>query len=110
MMPKEILARMRLISRTDVVDLSPTEVGEMERTLRVALDDAEALAVTPRPQGALVARTYTIMEQAVADGVRAGWNRAHKHTTVPDEELVTKEVLQAVMLCITEVFAFADPL
>lgn len=54
------------------------------------------------------AKTYTILERAIEEGLTRGWNRAHKHTDKPSEEHIKNEILAAVMGNICEVFSFDD--
>lgn len=49
-----------------------------------------------------------ILENAIEEGVRRGYYRAHKHVTNPPEENVISEIEDAVMSSITEYFTFED--
>lgn len=53
-------------------------------------------------------RTYRVLELAVEDGVRLGWNRAHKHVDEPKETDIIVAVQEAVMGSICEWFVFDD--
>jgi len=57
--------------------------------------------------GAIVARTYPLMERCVDSGVALGYNRAHKHG-VPDEWALKEAIAAAVMVEIAEAFQFTD--
>lgn len=51
-------------------------------------------------------RTYSILDRAVEEGVKLGYNRAHKHTSKPTEALLLERIQDAVMEKICEVFEF----
>lgn len=53
-------------------------------------------------------RFHVILEQAIEDGVRRGWHRAHKHVENPSAESVWEEIENGVMSSITEYFSFDD--
>ena len=53
-------------------------------------------------------KTYVILERAVEEGARLGYNRAFKHNENPSEEAIVESVVDGVMLSISEVFAFND--
>jgi hypothetical protein len=53
-------------------------------------------------------KIYPVLEDAVTEGVRLGYNRAFKHTDSPDEQVILDNLVDAVMLCITERFVFDD--
>lgn len=53
-------------------------------------------------------KSYVILERAVEEGYRRGWNRAHKHADSPSAEQIELEVLQAIMGDICDVFSFDD--
>ena len=46
---------------------------------------------------------YRIICNAVEVGVRRGYNRAHKHTETPGEEIICDEIENAVMGEIAEI-------
>lgn len=52
------------------------------------------------------ANEYEILSRAVSEGIRAGWNRAHKHDDNPSEEAIREKIYYAVMVEICEVFVF----
>jgi hypothetical protein len=54
------------------------------------------------------ANEYMLMVQCVEEGVKYGWNRAYKHTDMPSEEQIHKEIIDAVTLAISEWFMFGD--
>jgi len=49
-----------------------------------------------------------ILEQAIEEGVRSGWNRAHKHVENPTEGAVIEHIEDAVMSSIYEYFTFDE--
>lgn len=51
-------------------------------------------------------KIYTILAQAVEDGVRRGYRRAFKHVEAPNEESIIEAVDDAVMASILEYFTF----
>lgn len=53
-------------------------------------------------------RFHVILEQAIEEGVRRGWRRAHKHVENPTEESVWEQIEDGVMSSITEYFSFDD--
>lgn len=50
------------------------------------------------------AKVYDLVVEAVEFGVRLGWNRAHKHTPTPSEEVFKDAMERAIMECIDERF------
>ena len=56
-------------------------------------------------------KTYSILDMAVKEGVRLGWNRAHKHldsSQVASPEAAIETIRDAVMLTIQDYFDFLD--
>jgi hypothetical protein len=51
---------------------------------------------------------HVILEQAIEDGVRRGWHRAHKHVENPSQESVWEEIENGVMSSIHEYFTFDE--
>lgn len=51
-------------------------------------------------------KIYTILAQAVEDGVKRGYRRAFKHVENPSEESIIDAVDTAVMASILEYFTF----
>jgi hypothetical protein len=51
-------------------------------------------------------KIYTILSQAVEEGVKRGYRRAFKHIESPSEEDVTDSIDSAVMASILEYFIF----
>lgn len=47
-----------------------------------------------------------ILEQAISEGVRYGYSRAHKHVENPTEGAVIEHIEEAVMSSIYEYFDF----
>jgi hypothetical protein len=56
------------------------------------------------------AKEYNLIVQCVENGVRTGWNRAHKHVDNPDEEAIQHAIETAVLNEICEWFDFEDNL
>lgn len=51
-------------------------------------------------------KIYTILSQAVEEGVKRGYRRAFKHVESPGEEAVIDSIDSAVMASILEYFTF----
>ena len=51
-------------------------------------------------------KVRVILEQAVEEGVRRGYHRAHKHVENPTEGAIIEHVQEAVMGSIHEYFTF----
>ena len=49
-----------------------------------------------------------ILEMAIEEGVRRGYNRAHKHVENPTENAIMERIEDAVMGEIYEYFSFED--
>jgi archaeosine-15-forming tRNA-guanine transglycosylase len=49
-----------------------------------------------------------ILEQAIEDGVRRGYSRAHKHVENPSEDCIIEQIEDAVMSAIYEYFTFDE--
>ena len=49
-----------------------------------------------------------ILEQAIGEGVRYGYRRAHKHVENPTEESICEQIEEQVMSSIYEYFTFND--
>jgi len=47
-----------------------------------------------------------ILEQAIEEGVRRGYSRAHKHIENPTESVIIEHIEEAVMSSIYEYFTF----
>lgn len=56
----------------------------------------------------MIAKTYSIIERAVEEGVQYGWNRAHKYEDTPDPETIREHVTREVMNAISEVMHFSN--
>ena len=54
------------------------------------------------------ANEYRLLERCVEDGLKLGWNRAHKHSDNPDTETIQQAQLQAIMIEVTEWFDFNE--
>jgi predicted Zn-dependent protease with MMP-like domain len=55
-------------------------------------------------------KTYPILVDAVENGVKYGYHRAHKHNDNPDQEQITDAVIAAVLHEIFEWFDIDDGL
>lgn len=51
-------------------------------------------------------KVRVILEQAIEEGVRRGYSRAHKHIENPSEGAIIKHIEEAVMSSIYEYFTF----
>lgn len=49
---------------------------------------------------------YAIISDAVENGIRGGWNRAHKHVDEPDKEFIFEELHKYIMMEICEYLEF----
>lgn len=58
--------------------------------------------------GSIKVRTYTLLSRAIEEGVEYGLRRAYKHTDKPDNDTFLREIMNAVMLNIDEVFVFPE--
>jgi hypothetical protein len=59
-----------------------------------------------KPSLPIQVNIYKIMARAVEEGIRYGWNRAHKHTDSPTKEHTIDEIEKAVMNELSEIFIF----
>jgi len=50
-------------------------------------------------------KTYPILVEAVENGVKYGYHRAHKHNDNPDQDQITDAIINAV---INEIFEWFD--
>lgn len=53
-------------------------------------------------------RTYRILELAVEDGAKHGWQRAHKHIDNPTEQAIIEAIQASVLSSICEWFVIDD--
>lgn len=53
-------------------------------------------------------RTRIILEQAIEEGVRRGYTRAHKHVETPTEGAIIEHIEDSVMSAIYEYFIFDE--
>jgi hypothetical protein len=63
----------------------------------------------PVVSGVLRVKAWPVLERAVEEGVAYGWQRAHKHTDNPGEDLILDDIGQAVMSSICEAFEIDEP-
>jgi hypothetical protein len=54
------------------------------------------------------AKTRVILEMAIEQGVRRGWQRAHKHVENPAEGAIIQYIEDCVMSQIYEYFTFDE--
>jgi hypothetical protein len=54
------------------------------------------------------AKMRVILEMAIEQGVRRGWQRAHKHVENPTEEAICETIEDCVMSQIYEYFTFDE--
>ena len=54
------------------------------------------------------AKTRVILEMAIEQGVRRGWQRAHKHVENPAPSAIMDDIDEAVMSEIYEYFTFEE--
>ena len=54
------------------------------------------------------AKMRVILEMAIEQGVRRGWQRAHKHVESPTEEAICETIEDCVMSQIYEYFTFDE--
>lgn len=54
------------------------------------------------------AKEYHVMRMAVEDGVKCGWQRAHKHDPEPPDDRIIEQVVEDVTASICEWFLFDD--
>jgi hypothetical protein len=53
-------------------------------------------------------RAYNLIERAVEEGVRWGWQHAHKHTQNPDQSAAEDQIVNDVMQQLSEIMEY-DP-
>ena len=58
--------------------------------------------------GEIRVRSYVVLERAIEEGFEAGFNRAYKYTEHPTREDFRREITNAIMLNIDEVFSFPE--
>lgn len=58
--------------------------------------------------GAMRVRTYVVLERAIEEGFDAGFSRAYKYTDQPSREDFRREIMNAIMLNIDEIFSFPE--
>jgi hypothetical protein len=50
--------------------------------------------------------TYNILADKIEQGINYGFNRAHKHTNNPSEELLKGEIYESVMNSLSEIIDY----
>ena len=58
---------------------------------------------------ALAPKVYPLLQEAIEEGVRYGYQRAHKHVERPTQDSIVDEIERAVMGSIFERFDILDP-
>lgn len=53
-------------------------------------------------------KLYSIISEAVEHGIELGWNRAHKYTDTPTEDVIRTAQYDAVLLELCEILSFDD--
>lgn len=53
-------------------------------------------------------KIYTLLQRAIESGVRAGYERAHKHSDKPDKEVIFENIEREINQQLDEVFSFDD--
>lgn len=53
-------------------------------------------------------KVHVILDQAIREGVRLGYSRAHKHVENPTEGAIIERIEDAVMSAIYEYFTFEE--
>ena len=53
-------------------------------------------------------KTRLVLEMAIKEGISFGWNRAHKHTETPDEDVVKQQIEQHIWNSIYEWFDMGE--
>ena len=53
-------------------------------------------------------KSYTILQRAVEEGCKMGYNRAHKHVDNPTPQQIQESIINEVMNAICEVFYFEE--
>jgi hypothetical protein len=54
------------------------------------------------------AKTYSLIEKCVEEGIRHGFSKAHKHDMNPSQSVIEMSIHDAVMLEISEWFTFDE--
>ena len=65
---------------------------------------AEKWSVT----GGMTVRVYDVLVQAVEEGVKVGWTRAHKHIDTPGEDVIKGAIIDNVLSSICAWFNFSE--
>jgi hypothetical protein len=52
---------------------------------------------------------YKVLSECIERGIEGGWNRAHKHTDTPTEELIKQQIEEYIMNEISNYFNFDEP-
>lgn len=56
----------------------------------------------------LVPKTYPLLVQAIEDGIRMGYGRAHKHSDSPDEYQLLECLVDSTILAVMDRFDIDD--
>lgn len=58
-------------------------------------------------KNSLSVNVYEVLSRAVEEGLRMGWNRAHKHDDNPNQESIIEHQHMEIMNAACEVFNFS---
>ena len=53
-------------------------------------------------------KAYNLLDRCIEDGIRCGFERAHKHTNTPDPDWIRQQIHQSIMNEISEWFDFDE--
>lgn len=84
----------------------------MKKLFDSTLDGNWSITTSPASiptKAAISVDVYAVVSRAVEEGVRRGFNRAHKHVDKPDPEDLMEQIRTSVMADLAEVIKFDDP-
>ncbi len=53
-------------------------------------------------------KPYLVLEMCIKDGIMRGWNRAHKYTDTPNENMIKQEIETAIDALVWEWFDMGE--
>lgn len=53
-------------------------------------------------------KSYTLIVRSIETGLKLGYNRAHKHTDTPSEEIMIHEMSRAIMNALEDIIKFEE--
>jgi len=53
-------------------------------------------------------KTHPVLEMCIKTGIERGWNRAHKYTDSPNENMIKQEIEEAIHCEVWEWFDMGD--